>query len=182
MRQMLKRLTAWLCCAAVLTALLPVGVFAAEAPLSASKFVRNGVLTLTEDTQLSPFGASLRTRGEYTLDLNGYTLTGPEAPFIMVGNGVTLTICDSAGGGEIRGIESNVCMIDVQRGGKLVLASGKLTGHTCTTEGGAIYNAGTVEIRGGEPPRPLACDVDIFVAKSQRSLPLPVATNRPELD
>ena len=40
-------------------------------------------------------------------------------------------------------------MIDVQKGGTLVLESGILTGHTCTTEGGAIYNAGTVEIKGG---------------------------------
>jgi len=150
MKMTLKKWMAWLCCVALLATLLPMSVFAAEGPLSASKFVRNGVLTLTEDTQLSAFGAALKTKGEYTLDLNGHILTGPEAPFVMVGNGVTLTVRDSAGGGELRGIESGVCMIDVQRGGKLVLESGKLAGHTCTTEGGAIYNAGTVEIRGGE--------------------------------
>ena len=145
----MKRLTAWLCCMALLVTLLPVAVMAADSPLSASKFIRSGVLTLTEDTQLSAFGAALRTKGKYTLDLNGHVLSGPEAPYISVGTGVTLTILDSAGGGEIRGIETGTCMIDVQWGGKLVLESGTLTGHTSTTKGGAIYNAGTVEIKGG---------------------------------
>lgn len=85
MKMMFKKLTAWLCCAVLLAALLPGAALAAEGPLSASKFVRNGTLTLAGDTEMSAFGASLKTKGEYTLDLNGHTLSGPAAPYLTVG-------------------------------------------------------------------------------------------------
>ncbi|MBQ3135647.1 MAG: metallophosphoesterase [Oscillospiraceae bacterium] len=94
-------------------------------------------------------GISLTTAGNYVLDLNGKTVNGTKAPYITIGSGVTLTVRDSAGGGKIKGMSTSAAMLKVAAGGKLVLASGTLTGHTNSGNGGAVYNAGTFEMTGG---------------------------------
>ena len=110
-------------------------------------FSANNSIKLGADTKT---GSVTLTNGSYVLDLNGKTVTGTAAPYITVGSGATLTIRDSAGGGKNQGVTATNAMLKVNAGGKLVLESGTLTGHDNGNKvGGAIYNAGTVEMTGG---------------------------------
>ena len=109
---------------------------------------------------------------EVTLDLNGYTLsnnyyTSSRTSVITIHNGSTVTIKDSNGSGEGRGIitggdsQNSVRGGGIHNYGTLTIQSGKISGNnayiaggggTYTGGGGAIYNesGATLTIEGGE--------------------------------
>ncbi len=150
--------------------------------ITRGKFLDNGVLVLNSDSTVDDDGIVFKP-GSYTLDLNGYTLTGTAAPYFTVGDGVRLHIQDSSDGatGQIVGVENASNATILVTGGYVELNSGKLTGNVNSGYGGAIYaqNAGSfVCVNGGEisgntayrggaisgPDTATAVDVTILIA------------------
>ncbi|MBQ3557614.1 MAG: S-layer homology domain-containing protein [Oscillospiraceae bacterium] len=105
--------------------------------LTAADFAGTGKVVLTGDVTLS---GAIAVDGNWTIDLNGHTLTAAAAPYFTVASGKTLTIMDSGANGTIQGIENGTdAMIRVTAGGTVNLEGGTLTGHTNTAStGGAI--------------------------------------------
>jgi len=119
------------------------------ATITASNFVAGQTLTLTKDSKLDA-AISLTAAGTYTLDLDGYTLSGTAAPYITVGTGVTLIIKDTFGGGKIQGLASATDSMFKVTGGQLTLQSGTLTGNTGAANGGAVnVDGGKFVMSGG---------------------------------
>lgn len=100
-----------------------------DSTLTAGDF-GEGFVKLTGDASV---GTGLTVDSDWTIDLNGYTLTGTAAPYFTVNSGATLTIMDSGTGGSIKGIFADKAMIYVS--GELILESGTLTGHNNDSAG-----------------------------------------------
>lgn len=111
--------------------------------LTAASF-NNGVVKLTDATSL---GTGLTVTGDWTIDLNGQTLSGTGAPYFTVPSGKSLTIMDSAGGGKIQGIEATDAMILIQ-GGSVTLNGGTLTGHVNKDTNGSTTSTIATEVGG----------------------------------
>lgn len=124
-------------------------VYGVKEPTASDSLDFSGDNSIKLSADVTTGGISLTKAGNYVLDLNGKTVNGTKAPYITIGSGVTLTIRDSAKGGRIKGLSSAAAMLKVAAGGKLVLESGTLTGHTNSGNGGAVYNSGTFEMTGG---------------------------------
>lgn len=101
--------------------------------LGKDSFVAGGTLKLTENSGLS--AAIALDAAEYTLDLNGFVLSGTKVPFFTVPAGGKLTVIDSstAKTGQING--SRVAAADAIKqllmvSGTLDLKGGNITGYT----------------------------------------------------
>ena len=121
----------------------------------------NGVIMLTEDIILSST-ININDGDNYTIDLNGHKLaiddnwdalmqnSDVDAKVIYVDKGGTLTIKDGGKGGLITGGRS-----DKTNGGAifnlgtLTVQGGTISGNTAVTDGGAIANYGTLTLCSG---------------------------------
>ncbi|MBQ9973695.1 MAG: DUF4886 domain-containing protein [Oscillospiraceae bacterium] len=123
-----------------LPALEGAEVLAADTVFTAGK-----VYVMTSDVAL----ASKVTlgEGEYTIYLDGYTLTAPAAPYFTILAGATLNIYDRTNDfGKVKGLASGGDEMLVVSG-ELNLFGGDLTGHTNTASGSG--DGGAVKVNGG---------------------------------
>ncbi len=122
--------------------------------------VTSGTFVLADDTIL---GSTQTLTGNMTLCLNGHTLSGTTAPYLKVGAGMTLTICDcsEAKSGTIDGSKLvnsaangllQVVGTSRDNGGTLNITGGTITGHKTTAHGAAIYmtHKSTLNMTGGK--------------------------------
>ncbi|MBQ9974041.1 MAG: DUF4886 domain-containing protein [Oscillospiraceae bacterium] len=101
--------------------------------LSKTDFVDGETLTLTENSALA--GAITLDAGSYTVDLNGYTLSGTAVPYFTVPAGGKLTVVDSstAKTGKIDGstvTTANATEVLISVSGTLEHQGGAITGYT----------------------------------------------------
>ena len=100
--------------------------------------------TMTKEYSLS---------AKVTIDFNGYLLQAKSGSRgFTVKNGGTLTLLNTGGnsgrlGGQLSSGDGGA--VKVESGGTLNLLSGRVVGSSVSGNGGAIYNAGTVNMTGG---------------------------------
>ncbi len=104
MRIVLKKLTAWLCCVALLGTMLPVVAAPALAAEGVALTATSGTIaagTYYLDTDLTLSG-SFSVKSDVTIDLNGYTITMPtsvdKSMFVITAAG-SLTVKDTGAAG-----------------------------------------------------------------------------------
>ena len=158
MKRTVKRLTAWLCCMALLVTMLPavaVPAMAAEgAALTATSGTLSGSYYLSGDVTMS---GSFSVKSDVTIDLNGYTITMPtsvdKSMFVITAAG-NLTVKDTstAQTGKLQFGTTTSGAPAVNITGKFTLESGTITGWKRAGAGGAVYlNAGaTFTMNGGK--------------------------------
>ena len=101
-------------------------------------------ITLNADVEVASY---VEITKSITIDLAGHKISRDgNALLDPMGEGVTLTVKDSVGGGEV----ASVIPVWVEGGADFVLESGAIR-STATTDGYGIYadNAGTVTVKGG---------------------------------
>ena len=114
-----------------------------------------GTVALSQDVVLPEGSASLTVPSGVTatLDLNGKSLIKkqnmPDENGTIIVNEGTLTITDSAGGGQITGGNAWINAGGIKNSGELTFAGGTLTGNHTNGDGGGIYNTGSLTITGG---------------------------------
>ena len=119
--------------------------------LSAGRTIRLGA-----DLTAGPGEITLKVNTGYnfTIDLNGHTINrnlvaeANDASVIFVDEGGTLTITDSAGGGVITGGFATDGG-GIYNKGTLTIRGGTIRNNTATNSGGGIHNLGTLTIAGG---------------------------------
>ena len=150
MKNSFKKLTAWLCCMAMLISFIPataLPVFAAAEALPTSGTLTADEYVLSANATLT--GGLTVSSGDVTVDLGGKTLTTLAGSAITVTGG-KLTLKN----GTVQGVASNatVALVTVQ-GGEFVLDGATLTGNktksTARLPGGIYATGGTVTINSG---------------------------------
>ncbi|MBQ3134297.1 MAG: DUF4886 domain-containing protein [Oscillospiraceae bacterium] len=144
MKRPFKKLTAWLCCMAMLISFIPataLPVFAAEALPTSGKILADAEYVLEDDHVLTG-GITVTGGVDVTLDLAGHTISMPDADgtYFTVNEGATLTIQDSVGTGKIQFKNTAGGYGGINIYGNLVLEGGELNGWTRINNG--TYGAG----------------------------------------
>ena len=156
MKNVMKKLTAWLCCMALLVTMLPVVAVPAMAAegtaLTATSGTLSGSYYLSGDLVLT---GTFGVKSDVTVDLNGHTISMKETvdkAFFDITAAGHLTIKDSASGGKVQFKTTTEGAPGVNVVGKFTLESGTLTGwKRADKSGGAVFvkPGGTFTMNGG---------------------------------
>ena len=126
--------------------------------LAIDALYENQTISLSQDITAERDDISLLVPSgrEFTLDLKGHRIdrglanSAAQTEGYVLKNEGSLTITDSAGGGEITGGNNIGDTGGILNAGTLTIESGAIHGNRSSKSGGGIYNTGTLTINGGE--------------------------------